>query len=87
MATQLDNRNDEMGSLRLGIAFSIIMAIGFFAFIALGTFSPGTLATPALSAHKMSVGLVYGLGLIVASAATTLAYALQANIAPQKQKK
>lgn len=87
MATQLDNQNDEMGSLRLGIAFSIIMAIGFFIFIALATFSPGTLAAPALSAHKMSVGLAYGLGLIVASAVTTLAYALQANTAPPKRKK
>ena len=87
MVTQTDNRNDEMGSLRLGIAFSIIMAIGFFVFIALGTFSPGSLAAPALSTHKMSVGLVYGLGLIVASAMTTLAYALQANIALQKLKK
>jgi hypothetical protein len=67
----MDNRNDGMGSLRLGIAFSTIMALGFFAFIALGTFSPDTPAAPALSTHTMSVGLVYGLRLIVASAVTT----------------
>jgi uncharacterized membrane protein (DUF485 family) len=83
---QKDNRGDEMGSLGLGVAFSIVMAIGFFVFIALGTFSPSTLAAPALSTHKISVGLAYGLGLIVASTMTTLAYALQANIALQRLK-
>jgi len=87
LATQPDNQDEGMGSLRLGIAFSIIIAVGFFVFIALGTFYPVALAAPALSAHKISVGLVYGLGLIVTSAVTTLAYALQANIALQKLKK
>jgi uncharacterized membrane protein (DUF485 family) len=48
-----------------------------FLFIASGAFFPHALSTPAFAARPISIGLVWGFGLILLSVLTTLAYALQ----------
>jgi uncharacterized membrane protein (DUF485 family) len=84
MNSRPNNADAEMGSLALGFGLSVAMAICFFSFIATGAFFPQTLSTPASAAHPVSIGLVWGIGLIVLSVLTTLAYAFQANFAAQK---
>jgi uncharacterized membrane protein (DUF485 family) len=83
MTRYTDDQAQEMGSLPLGIALSLIIVIGFFIFIGLGTFNPAILAAPAVAGHRLSIGLVYGTGLILASALTTIIYAISTNIALQ----
>jgi uncharacterized membrane protein (DUF485 family) len=78
------NGNNEMGSLPLGLGLSAAMAIGFFSFIVAGAFFPHILDAPAFSAHRASVGLVWGFGLILLSVLTTLVYAIQANLAARR---
>jgi uncharacterized membrane protein (DUF485 family) len=84
MNSRPSNADAQMGSLPLGFGLSVVMAISFFSFIATGAFFPQALCAPASAAHPVSVGLVWGFGLIVLSVLTTLAYAFQANLAARK---
>ena len=78
------NGNDEMGSLSLGLGLSATMATCFFFFVVSGAFFPHALSAPAFATHPVSIGLVWGFGLILLSVVTTLAYALQAKLAARK---
>jgi uncharacterized protein DUF485 len=84
MNSRSSNAGAEMGSLPLGLGLSVIMATGFFSFIIAGAFFPRALCAPASAAHPISIGLVWGFGLIVLSVITTLTYALQANLSARK---
>jgi uncharacterized membrane protein (DUF485 family) len=84
MNPQSGNGSDEMGSLALGLGLSVAMAICFFIFIGLGAFFPHALSAPAFASHPASIGLVWGFGLILLSALTTLVYAFQANLAARR---
>jgi uncharacterized membrane protein (DUF485 family) len=79
-----ETSDDEVGSIQLGIAFTVLIASGFFTFIMLGAFFPNILAAPVLPTHTISVGLAFGLALIAVAVLTTLVYALQANTARRK---
>ena len=70
MNPQSRNGNDEMGSLLLGLGLSVAVATCFLMFIALGAFFPQALSVPAFASHPASIGLVWGFGLILLSAAT-----------------
>jgi len=84
MNPQSRKGNDEMGSLPLGLGLSGAMAICFFSFIVSGAFFPHVLSARASSAHPVSIGLVWGFGLILLSVLTTLVYAFQANLAARR---
>jgi uncharacterized membrane protein (DUF485 family) len=84
MNSPSDKRNAEMGSLPLGLGLSITITICFFLFIASGAFFPHALSAPAFATRPVSIGLVWGFGLILLSVLTTLAYALQASLASRK---
>lgn len=64
---------------RLGTALAISMATIYFAFISTVAFSPATLAQPIFERSSISIGIVAGVGIMVAGFLLTAIYVIYAS--------
>ena len=63
----------------LRFILSAIVILTYFSFILLVAFSPSSLATPATANSMVSVGIAFGVGLILLSVVLTAIYVWRAN--------
>jgi uncharacterized membrane protein (DUF485 family) len=63
----------------LRLTLSAIVILTYFSFILLVAFSPSSLATPVTANSVVSVGIAFGVGLILLSVVLTAIYVWRAN--------
>ena len=63
----------------LRLILSAIVILTYFSFILLVAFSPSSLATPVTANSVVSVGIAFGVGLILLSVVLTAIYVWRAN--------
>ena len=80
-----DAIENTVGSIRLGIAFTAMLALGFLSFILLGAYLPSSLSMPIAPASTTTWAFIAGLGLIASTIIFTGVYVLLADLSAMRR--